>query len=91
MNHKWEDCDQDAECDEKSSSSLLTEFFKLNDMVDKEVYNELSKRFSQVEKHCISLEIMMQQKEENSQINQQCKNPELPEFHEYFVINDLKA
>jgi hypothetical protein len=91
MNHKWEESDQDAECDEKSSSLFTTENFKSNDMVDKEVYYELSKRFSQLEKHCISLVITMQQKEESLQINQQCKNPELPEFREYFVINDLKA
>ncbi|GJY08637.1 hypothetical protein Tco_0375691 [Tanacetum coccineum] len=56
-----------------------------------EVYNELSKRFLQLEKHCISLEISIQQKEESFHSNKPCKNKEYPEFREFFVINDLKA
>ncbi|GKF12336.1 hypothetical protein Tco_0050262 [Tanacetum coccineum] len=52
---------------------------------------ELSKRFLQLEKHCISLEIQIQQKEESFQSNKPCKNQEFPEFREFFVINDLKA
>ncbi|GKB57866.1 hypothetical protein Tco_0914052 [Tanacetum coccineum] len=67
------------------------EFLKTNDMVEKEVYNELSNRFLQLEKHCISLEISMQQKEESFQSNKPCKNQESPEFREFFEINDLKA
>ncbi|GKF47239.1 hypothetical protein Tco_0137041 [Tanacetum coccineum] len=53
---------------------LDSEFFKTKDMVEKEVYNELSKRFSMLEKHCISLEIQIQQKEESFQSNKPCKN-----------------
>ena len=60
-------------------------------MVDKEVFNELSNRFLQLEKHCNSLELAMQQQKESFQINQPCKNPELPDFREFFMINDLKA
>ncbi|GJZ42740.1 hypothetical protein Tco_0589995 [Tanacetum coccineum] len=70
---------------------LKTELLKTKDMVDKEIYNELSKRFLQLEKHCISLEIQIQQKEESFQSNKPCKNQEFPEFREFFVINDLKA
>ncbi|GJZ70536.1 hypothetical protein Tco_0634086 [Tanacetum coccineum] len=55
-----------------------------------EVYNELSKRFLQLEKHCISLEISIQQKEESFHSNKPCKNKEYPEFREFFVINELK-
>ena len=33
----------------------------------------------------------MQQKEESFQTNQPCKNPELPDFRQFFLINDLKA
>ncbi|GJX16509.1 copia protein [Tanacetum coccineum] len=62
-----------------------------SDMVCMEVYNELSKRFLQLEKHCISLEISIQQKEESFHSNKPCKNKEYPEFREFFVINDLKA
>lgn len=43
-------------------------------MAEKEVYNELSNRFLQLEKHCISFEISMQQKEESPQTNQPCRN-----------------
>ena len=69
----------------------MTESVKSNEMVDRKTFNELSKRFLQLEKHCISLEIAMQQREESLQTNQPCKNPELPEFREFFMINDLKA
>lgn len=91
MSHKGGENDQDAEHDDESSSLFMAESFKSNDMVDIEVFNELSNRFLQLEKHCISLEIAMQQKEENFQTNQPCKNPELPDFREFFMINDLKA
>ncbi|GJY64628.1 hypothetical protein Tco_0466088 [Tanacetum coccineum] len=60
-------------------------------MVEKEVYNELSNRFLQLEKHCISLEISIQQKEESFQSNKPCKNLDSPEFREFFEINELKA
>ncbi|GJS53585.1 hypothetical protein Tco_0626947 [Tanacetum coccineum] len=83
--------DQDAEEDQVKSPLLKARFLKTNDMVEKEVYNELSNRFLQLEKHCISLEIAMQQKEESFQSNKPCKNQESPEFREFFEINDLKA
>ncbi|GKB11031.1 hypothetical protein Tco_0844954 [Tanacetum coccineum] len=56
MCHRGGEIDQDA--------LLNTELLKTKDMVCMEVYNELSKRFLQLEKHCISLEISIQQKEE---------------------------
>ncbi|GJU47134.1 hypothetical protein Tco_1204400 [Tanacetum coccineum] len=61
MCHRGGEIDQDA--------LLKTELLKTKDMVDKEIYNELSKRFLQLEKHCISLEIQIQQKEESFQSN----------------------
>ncbi|GKA93755.1 hypothetical protein Tco_0815741 [Tanacetum coccineum] len=91
MSHRGGEIDQDAEQDQVKSPLLKAEFLKMNDMVEKEVYNELSNRFLQLEKHCISLEISMQQKEESFQSNKPCKNQESPEFHEFFEINDLKA
>ncbi|GJR37594.1 hypothetical protein Tco_1213278 [Tanacetum coccineum] len=61
LNHGWQ---QDFE-DYTVMNLVRTDgFLKTNDMVEKEVYNELSNRFLQLEKHCISLEISMQQKEE---------------------------
>ncbi|GJV11204.1 hypothetical protein Tco_1352745 [Tanacetum coccineum] len=82
---------EDAELYQAKSPLLKAGFLKTNDMVEKEVYNELSNRFLQLEKHCISLEISMQQKEKSFQSNKPCKNQESPEFREFFEINDLKA
>ncbi|GJR72510.1 hypothetical protein Tco_0084875 [Tanacetum coccineum] len=85
MSHRGGEIDQDTEQDQVKSPLLKAEFLKTN------VYNELSNRFLQLEKHCISLEISMQQKEESFQSNKPCKNEESPEFREFFEINDLKA
>ncbi|GJS22018.1 hypothetical protein Tco_0450650 [Tanacetum coccineum] len=91
MCHRGGEIDQDAEQYQAKSPLLKAEFLKTNDMVEKEAYNELSNRFLQLEKHCISLEISMQQKEESFQSNKPCKNQDAPEFCEFFEINDLKA
>nr|GEX46387.1 hypothetical protein [Tanacetum cinerariifolium] len=91
MCHRGGEIDQDAEQNQGKSSLLKAEFLKTNDMVEKEVYNELSNRFLQLEKHCISLEISMQQKEESFQSNKPCKNQDSPDFCEFFKINELKA
>ncbi|GJY38180.1 hypothetical protein Tco_0424544 [Tanacetum coccineum] len=70
---------------------LEVELFKKKDMVEKEVYNELSKRYSRLEKHCISLEISVQQSKEGVQNDRPCHNLDAPEFYEFFEINELKA
>ncbi|GKB40358.1 hypothetical protein Tco_0885300 [Tanacetum coccineum] len=69
MSHRGGEIDQDAEQDQVKNPLLNTEFLKTSDMVEKEVHNELSNIFLQLEKHCISLEISMQQKEESFQSN----------------------
>nr|GEW98013.1 hypothetical protein [Tanacetum cinerariifolium] len=91
MFHRGGEIDQDAEQDQVKSSLLKAEFLKMNDMVEKEVYNELLNRFLQLEKHCISLEISIQQKEESFQSNKPCKNQDSPEFRKFLEINELKA
>ncbi|GJR65165.1 hypothetical protein Tco_0011230 [Tanacetum coccineum] len=91
MCHRGGEIDQDAKQYQAKSPLLKAEFLKTNDMVEKEAYNELSNRFLQLEKHCISLEISMQQKEESFQSNKPCKNQDSPEFREFFEINELKA
>ncbi|GJW44674.1 hypothetical protein Tco_0073473 [Tanacetum coccineum] len=91
MSHRGGEIDQDAEHDQVKSPLLKAEFLKTKYMVEKEVYNQLSNRFLQVEKHCFSLEISIQQKEECFQTNKPCKNQDSPEFHEFFEINKLKA
>ncbi|GKF43920.1 hypothetical protein Tco_0130472, partial [Tanacetum coccineum] len=89
--HIGGEIDQDAEQYQAKSPLLKAEFLKTNDIVEKGVFNELLNRFLQLEKHCISLEISMQQKEESFQSNKPCKNQDAPEFYEFFEINDLKA
>ncbi|GJR36000.1 hypothetical protein Tco_1211684 [Tanacetum coccineum] len=71
MCHRGGEIDQDAKQYQAKSPLLKAEFLKTNDMVEKEAYNELSNRFLQLEKHCISLEISMQQKEESLQTTSQ--------------------
>nr|GEX43560.1 hypothetical protein [Tanacetum cinerariifolium] len=69
MRHMGGKIYQDAEHDQVKSPLLKAEFLKKKDMVEKEVYNELSNRFLQLEKHCFLLEISIQQKEESFQTN----------------------
>ncbi|GJZ28220.1 retrovirus-related pol polyprotein from transposon TNT 1-94 [Tanacetum coccineum] len=72
MCHRGGEIDQDAEHDQVKSPLLKAEFLKTNDMVEKEVYNELSNRFLQLEKHCISLEIQF-----NKRKKYDCENADL--------------
>lgn len=60
-------------------------------MVEKETFNQLQNKFSQLQKHCIELEIEIQRKEECLQNCKPCLNPELPDLNEYFMINNLKT
>ncbi|GJV14749.1 hypothetical protein Tco_1360072 [Tanacetum coccineum] len=57
----------------------------------KQAYNDLLKNHSQLEKHCISLEVSMQLKQEVFQNDESCINQNAVEIQEYFEINDLKA
>ncbi|GKB85868.1 retrovirus-related pol polyprotein from transposon TNT 1-94 [Tanacetum coccineum] len=50
---------------------LEAELSKKKDMVEKDVYNELSKRCSRLEQHCINLEIIVQQMKEKQDRAQQ--------------------
>ncbi|GJS07900.1 hypothetical protein Tco_0364696 [Tanacetum coccineum] len=91
MSHRGGEIDQDAKQYQVKSPLLNAEFFKTKDMVEKEVYNELSNRFLQLEKHCISLEISIQQKEESFQSNKPCKNQDSPEFCEFFLDKRIES
>ncbi|GJZ84435.1 retrovirus-related pol polyprotein from transposon TNT 1-94 [Tanacetum coccineum] len=57
----------------------------------KQAYNDLLKNHSQLEKHCISLEVSMQLKQEVFQNDESCVNQNAIKIQEYFEINDLKA
>ncbi|GJZ10415.1 retrovirus-related pol polyprotein from transposon TNT 1-94 [Tanacetum coccineum] len=54
-------------------------------------YNDLSKLYSQLEKHCISLELTMQLNQENFQKEPFTNNQNALEILKYFKNNDLKA
>ncbi|GJZ15452.1 hypothetical protein Tco_0551129 [Tanacetum coccineum] len=54
-------------------------------------YNDLSKSYSQLEKHCISLELTMQLNQEIFHKGTSNDNQNALEMPEYFENNDLKA
>ncbi|GKC94085.1 retrovirus-related pol polyprotein from transposon TNT 1-94 [Tanacetum coccineum] len=70
---------------------LKAELAKKNDISEKVVYNDLSKRFSRLENQCISLEIRLQQSKESVQTNRPSHNQDALEFKEFFIINKLQA
>ncbi|GJZ37455.1 hypothetical protein Tco_0583646 [Tanacetum coccineum] len=55
------------------------------------VYNDLLKSYSQLEKHCISLELTMQLNQEIFQRDSLSNNQNALKITEYFENNDLKA
>ncbi|GJU80980.1 hypothetical protein Tco_1283345 [Tanacetum coccineum] len=57
----------------------------------KQTYNDLLKNYSQLEKHCIFLELTIQLNQEIFQKDKSCDNQNALEIQEYFEINDLKA
>nr|GEW59529.1 hypothetical protein [Tanacetum cinerariifolium] len=54
-------------------------------------YNDLSKSYSQLEKHCISIELTMQLNQEIFQKDSSSDNQNAFKIPEYFENNDLKA
>ncbi|GKC82715.1 hypothetical protein Tco_1138432, partial [Tanacetum coccineum] len=54
-------------------------------------FNDLLKRYSQLERHCISLESSIQLNQEIFQKDESCDNQNAFEIPEYFENNDLKA
>ncbi|GJY86001.1 retrovirus-related pol polyprotein from transposon TNT 1-94 [Tanacetum coccineum] len=70
---------------------LKAELIKQHNMVEKDEYNRLSKRFYELEQHCISLEIAMQLNKEIFQKNNTTMNQIEPSFDQLFELNNLKA
>ncbi|GKC00625.1 retrovirus-related pol polyprotein from transposon TNT 1-94 [Tanacetum coccineum] len=68
---------------------LETELQK--DFVEKEIYNKLFKRFTTLEKHCISLEVDTQLNQEIFQRDNSISNQSAPSFDQLFELNELKA
>ncbi|GKA47016.1 hypothetical protein Tco_0739899 [Tanacetum coccineum] len=70
---------------------LEAELIKQHNMIEKDEYNKLSKRFFEHEQHCISLEIAMQLNKEIFQKNNTSVNQTEPPFDQLFELNNLKA
>ncbi|GJV63040.1 hypothetical protein Tco_1473868 [Tanacetum coccineum] len=72
-------------------NELEAELIKQHNMVEKDEYNKLSKRFSELEQHCISLEIAMQLNKEFFQKNNTFVNQTELSSDQLFELNNLKA
>ncbi|GKD73027.1 hypothetical protein Tco_1331309, partial [Tanacetum coccineum] len=70
---------------------IEAELIKKHNMVEKDEYNKLSKRFPELEPHCISLELAMQLNKEFFQKNNTSVNQTEPTFDQLFELNNLKA
>ncbi|GJS92798.1 retrovirus-related pol polyprotein from transposon TNT 1-94 [Tanacetum coccineum] len=70
---------------------LEVELIKQHNMVDQEIYNKLSKSYSKLKQHCISLELAMQLNVEIFQKNNTYVNQIEPTFDQLFELNNLKA
>ncbi|GJT79572.1 retrovirus-related pol polyprotein from transposon TNT 1-94 [Tanacetum coccineum] len=70
---------------------LEVELIKQHNMVEKDEYNKLLNRFSELEQHCISLEIAMQLNKEIFQKNNTSVNQTEPSFDQLLELNNLKA
>ncbi|GJY81874.1 hypothetical protein Tco_0494625 [Tanacetum coccineum] len=73
-----------ASCDK--CFSLVAELSK-----SKNAYKDLLKNYSQLEKHCISLEATIQLNQEFFQNDKPCDNQDTLEILKYFENNELKA
>ncbi|GKE37816.1 hypothetical protein Tco_1461221 [Tanacetum coccineum] len=70
---------------------LETELFKQKDFIEKKAYDKLVKSYSNLEKHCISLELATQLNQEIFQRENSGENLNAPTFNQLFKINELKA
>ncbi|GKE89068.1 hypothetical protein Tco_1566543 [Tanacetum coccineum] len=70
----------------KESCNLEAELLK-----SQNVFNDLLKSYSQLEKHCISLELSIQLNQEIFEKDESCNNKNALEIPEFLKNNDLKA
>ncbi|GJZ45530.1 hypothetical protein Tco_0593126, partial [Tanacetum coccineum] len=70
---------------------LETELLNKNDFIEKETYDKLFRSFTTLEKHCISLEVDTQLKQEFFQRDNFISNQSALSFDQYFELNELKA
>ncbi|GJS15739.1 retrovirus-related pol polyprotein from transposon TNT 1-94 [Tanacetum coccineum] len=70
---------------------LETGLLNKEDFVEKEIYDKLFKRFTTLEKNCISLEVDTQLNQEIFQRNNSVSNQSALSFDQLFELNELKA
>ncbi|GKB61356.1 retrovirus-related pol polyprotein from transposon TNT 1-94, partial [Tanacetum coccineum] len=70
---------------------LEIKLFKKKDFIEKEAYDKLVKSYSNLEKHCISLELATQLNKEIFQRENSGENTNAPTFNQLFKLNDMKA
>ncbi|GJR59261.1 retrovirus-related pol polyprotein from transposon TNT 1-94 [Tanacetum coccineum] len=70
---------------------LENEFLNKKDFIEKEMYDTLFRNYTTLEKHCISLEVDTQLKQEIFQRDNVVSNQGAASFDKYFEINELKA
>ncbi|GKB08401.1 retrovirus-related pol polyprotein from transposon TNT 1-94 [Tanacetum coccineum] len=70
---------------------LEAELVKKNNIIERDAFNELSKCYSNLEKHCISFELAMQLNQEIFQKDKSCENQDAPAYPEFCKINELEA
>ncbi|GJU24054.1 hypothetical protein Tco_1162675 [Tanacetum coccineum] len=70
---------------------LETELLNKKDFIEKEIYDKLFRRYTTLEKHCISLEVDTQLNQEIFQRDNSVSNQSAPSFDQYFKVNELKA
>ncbi|GJR08050.1 hypothetical protein Tco_0790702 [Tanacetum coccineum] len=70
---------------------LETELLNKKDFIEKETYDKLSRSYTTLEKHCISLEVDTQLNQEIFQGDNSVSNQSAPNFDQYFELNELKA
>ncbi|GKF40886.1 hypothetical protein Tco_0124228 [Tanacetum coccineum] len=98
---------QDVHLTVMNSMSLIGESVNMNRKINKScdkcfnleaellksqnAHNDLLKSYSQLEKHCISIELSIQLNQEIFRKDESCNNQNAREISEFFENNDLKA
>ncbi|GJT52385.1 hypothetical protein Tco_0978542 [Tanacetum coccineum] len=75
----------------KKCLKLETELLNKKDFIEKETYDKLFRRYTTLEKHCISLEVDTQLNQEIFQRDNSVSNQSALNFDQYFELNELKA
>ncbi|GJT86161.1 retrovirus-related pol polyprotein from transposon TNT 1-94 [Tanacetum coccineum] len=83
--------DYEIHSDTSKCLELETELLKKKDFIEQEAYDKLVKSYSNLEKHCISLELATQLNQEIFQRENSGENLNAPTFNQLFEINELKA